>query len=38
MIHTIYYSGGMALCGIALIMILVAFLKGKGKKDKKLDD
>jgi hypothetical protein len=33
--HTLYYGGGMLLCGIALIMILVAFLK---KKDKKLDD
>ena len=33
--HTIYYSGGMLLCGIALIMILAAFLKGKGKKVEK---
>lgn len=34
MIHTLYYGGGMLLCGIALIMILAAFLKQKRKKDK----
>jgi hypothetical protein len=34
MIHTIYYWGGMLLCGIALLMILVAYLKQKSKKDK----
>lgn len=32
--HTIYNGLGLALCGLALVMILVAFLKGKGKKDK----
>jgi hypothetical protein len=35
--HTLYYGGGMLLCGIALVMILVAYLKGKGKK-RKLDE
>lgn len=34
MMHTIYNGIGLALCGIALVMILAAFLKGKSKKDK----
>jgi hypothetical protein len=32
--NTIYYTGGMVLCGLALVMILIAFLKQKSKKDK----
>ena len=32
MIHTIYYIGSMLLCGISLVMILAAYLKGKSKK------
>jgi hypothetical protein len=32
--HELYNGLGMAICGVALLMILVAFLKGKGKKGK----
>ena len=31
--HAVYNGLGLALCGIALVMLLAAFLKGKGKKD-----
>jgi hypothetical protein len=31
--HTLYNSIGLALCGIALVMLLAAYLKGKRKRE-----
>lgn len=33
--HSIYNGIGLALCGVALLMILVAYLKKKNKKMEK---
>ena len=31
---SIYNMGGLVICGLALVLLLAAMLKGKGKKGK----